>query len=386
MDDRSPRSETSWIARWRRFFGEYTAGLDRKDVRRLFDEEATQAFRTLAGRRGDDVRPTDSFERLMVDVRDVFLGFVFKLSPGRRLLFTVALICPIFGFFDLDIRLSGGNFFVDSSPFWFVTSIAGLTLLLALEMVDRIRVRDELDVARSLQRDLLPQELPPMPGFGVAHSYRTANEIGGDYYGFIPIADGRIAIAIGDASGHGMAAGLLMAIANATLEATIDVDARPQAVIETVNRTLFRTGGNRAFLTLFYGLLDLKTGELEFANAGHCFPLIRRKGGRVEEIGQGSLPLGLRASGDWPTQTTIIYSGDLLVLYSDGIPEARSNSEDFGFDRLQGLLKTPGSAQTVHNRVLDAIDRHLGEQPLRDDLTLVVIDRLPPLPSFSLGE
>ncbi len=380
MDDRSPKGETSWIARSRRFFGEFTAGLDRKEVRRLFDEEATQAFRTLAGRRGDEELPTKSFERLMVEIRDVFLGFVFKLSPGRRLLFTVSLICPILGLFDLDIRLSGGSFFVDSSPFWFIMSISGLTLLLALEMVDRIRVRDELEVARALQRDLLPQDLPPMPGFGVAHSYRTANEIGGDYYGFMPIADGRIAIAIGDASGHGMAAGLLMAIANATLEATIDVDAQPQSVIEAVNRTLFRTGTNRAFLTLFYGLLDLQTGELEFANAGHCFPLLRREDGRVEEIGQGSLPLGLRATGEWPTQTAALEPGDLLVLYSDGIPEAVANGQDFGFERLRGLLRTPGSARTVHDRVLDNLDRHLGDEPLRDDLTLVVIDRLPPLP------
>ena len=90
--------------------------------------------------------------------------------------------------------------------------------LLALELVDRVLVRDELEVARQLQRDLLPSERPDCPGYRIAHSYRTANEIGGDYYDFLPLPDGRLALVIGDASGHGMAAGLLMAIANAALK------------------------------------------------------------------------------------------------------------------------------------------------------------------------
>ena len=379
MDDRSPPSGNH-ITRFRRFLSDYTAGLNRTEVRRLFDEDATQAFRTLAGRRADDELPEDTFERLLVDIRDVFLGFVFKLSPGRRLLFTVSLICPLLGLFDLEVHFRQGNFFLDSSPFWFLTSIAGLTLLLALEMVDRLRVRDELEVARALQRDLLPQGLPDMPGYGVAHSYQTANEIGGDYYGFIPVDHERVAIAVGDASGHGMAAGLLMAIANAALEAAMDVDPRPSSVIESVNRTLFRTGGRRAFMTLFYGILDLNTGELEYTNAGHPFPMMRRENGAVEELGEGSLPLGLRAQGDWTTRSTAILPGDLLLLYSDGIPEACSKIEDFGFDRLKQLLQLPGAARTVHDRVLNAVEQHLDDEPLRDDLTLVVIDRLPPLP------
>lgn len=375
-------SEASTLgARWKRFISQYAAGIDRKEVRRLFDQEATQAFRTLAGPRADEDLSKRGLERFIADLRDVFLGIVLKLSPSRRLLFTVSLLCPLLGLFDLDVRLSQGSLFIDSSPFWFLTSISGLTLLLALELVDRLRVRDELEVARGLQRDLLPQTLPTLAGYRVAHSYQTANEIGGDYYDFLPLPDGRMVVAVGDASGHGMAAGILMAIAHATLRAAIDVDPRPEQVFDSVNRTLYGTGGKRAFMTLFYGVLDPENGELVFANAGHPFPLLRRESGAVEELGRGSMPLGLRASEHWSDQTVVIHPGDRLVLYSDGIPEAQSpDGELFGFERLRRIVGEPGNADTMHERVRSALRTHTAAHDLKDDLTLVVLDRLPPLP------
>ena len=253
-----------------------------------------------------------------------------------------------------------------------------------LELVDRLRVRDELEVARSLQRDLLPRELPPMPGYLVAHSYETANEIGGDYYDFIALGDGRIAVAVGDASGHGMAAGLLMAVANATLKGAIDLDPSPPTVIDAVNRSLLGAGGRRAFMTLIYGVLELTTGELEMVIAGHPFPLIRRRNGTVEEVGAGSLPLGLRPGGERPTVRIRLEVGELLVLYSDGIPEAdRADGVDFGFDHLRRIVCRPGSASAVHDAVRRELQKHMGDQSPRDDHTLVVIERLPPLPGTS---
>ncbi len=362
-----------------RFGKEFTSGLSRREVARLFDEEARSAVSTLSDDKPEKTEEAGGFKRLVRQVWGFFTGFALKLSPARRLLFAVCLLCPLLGLLDFDARINSYRISIDFSPFWFLVSIAGLTLLLALELVDRLRVRDELEVARSLQRDLLPKHAPELAGYRLAHSYRTANEIGGDYYDFLPLPDGRMVLAVGDASGHGISAGLVMAIANATLKTAIDLDPSPPAVLELLDRVLFRTGGRRAFMTLFYGVLDPATGELEYAGAGHCYPLLRRRGGTIEELGEGSMPLGLKTGGSYLCRRTVIEPGDLLVLYSDGIPEAAGddNGDTFGFDRLKGLLAQPESPQQIHDRILRAVDRHLGELPINDDLTLVVLDRAP---------
>ena len=250
--------------------------------------------------------------------------------------------------------------------------------LLALELVDRIRVRDELQVARELQGDLLPRSVPDLPGFHISHSYRTANEVGGDYYDFSLLEDGRLALMVGDASGHGMAAGLLMAIANATLGLAIDLDPSPPAVMRLLNRTLCRTGGTRAFMSIFYALLDPASGALEYASAGHPFPLLRRYDGTIEELGQGGLPLGVRRDLAFSSSDVRLEPGDVLVLYSDGLPEGvDAHSQTFGYEQLHQLVALPGTPQAIHERILRAFDAHRGEQPLEDDFSLVVLGRDP---------
>ncbi|MEM7351101.1 MAG: PP2C family protein-serine/threonine phosphatase [Acidobacteriota bacterium] len=364
-----------------RFGKEFTAGINRQEVARLFDQEARGAYQVLTEDAPTKEEEADDLSRFMRQAKGFFVGFALKLSPGRRLLFAFCLLCPLLGLFDLDASIGPYRVFVDFSPFWFLTSIAGLTLLLALELVDRLRVRDELDVARELQSELLPRSEPDLPGYRIAHSYRTANEIGGDYYDFLPLPDGRIVLTVGDASGHGISAGLVMAIANATLKTALDVDPRPQAVLSQLNRTLYRTGGRRAFMTLFYSVLDPATGDLEFACAGHPFPMLRRGDGTIEELGTGALPLGIHKNSTFATGETTLEHGDLLVLYSDGIPEAAGgpHGDTFGFDRLMGLLVHPESPKIIHDRILRAVRQHLGDQTLDDDLTLVVLDRAPAL-------
>ncbi len=276
------------------------------------------------------------------------------------------------------MQFSGGRFSIslEFSPLFFLSSIAGLILVLTMELVDRIRVRDELEVARELQRDLLPDRVPEVAGYHVAHSYRTANTIGGDYYDLLPTPDGRVAVVVGDASGHGIAAGLLMAIANATLKTALDLDPSPCAVMALLNRALYRTGDRRAFMTLFYSVLDPATGELEYACAGHPYPMLRRAGGAVEELGTGQLPLGMRPELDVESASTRLEDGDLLMLFSDGLPEAVGRGgEAFGFERLRHLLTNVGSPQVIHDRVLMAFDQHRAGEALNDDFTLVVLTR-----------
>ncbi|MCZ6506873.1 MAG: SpoIIE family protein phosphatase [Acidobacteria bacterium] len=358
-----------------RFVRDYTAGLRAHDVRRLFDREAGQAYDVLARDQAGEPEPEDGFHRFWYRVKVVFLGLSYKLTPARRLLFAGSMVFFLIGLLDIDLW-RGSAFRFSLSWLWFFLSVATLVFLLALELVDRIRVRDELEVARELQSDLLPRSIPDLKGYRIAHAYRTANEVGGDYYDISLLPDGRLAVLVGDASGHGMAAGLLMAIANATLKMAMDLDPEPAKVLSLLNLSLCRTGGKRAFMSLFYALLEPQSGFLTYCCAGHPFPYLRRAGGEIEELGTGGLPLGLRRDLEFSAQTTRIEPAELLVLFSDGIPEGVNRAGDsFGYDRLRDLVASGGSPRALHERILLAFDEYLEDEPLRDDFSLVVLGR-----------
>ena len=368
------------VTQARQFVREYTHGLNVRDLRRMFDEDATHAYKVLVRDYDPKLEPAESKRRFLYRAKVVFLGLSYKLSPARRLLFLAALLFAVLGLAntpDFDFRTPVTYVYVESAPLWFLLSIGSLLWLLIIELVDRVRVRDELEVARKLQSDLLPESSPDVEPYQFAHSYRTANEVGGDYYDFQRLPDGRLALLIGDASGHGIAAGLLMAIANATLKTALDLDPEPRAVATLLNGALYRTGDRRAFMTLFYGLLEPETGHLQSVCAGPPFPLLRRAGGEIEELGEGTLPLGLRKTVQVSTKTVTIDPGDVLVLFTDGLPEAVNgpNGDSFGFARIRDLLGATGPPQAIHDRILLAFDGHVGPEPLTDDLTLVVMSR-----------
>lgn len=369
------------VTQARQFVREYTHGLNVRDLRRMFDEDATHAYKVLIRDYDPELEPVESKRRFLYRAKVVFLGLSYKLSPARRLLFLAALFFAVLGLAntpDIDFGTPVTHIHLEFSPLWFLLSIGALLWLLVIELVDRVRVRDELEVARKLQSDLLPESSPDIAPYQFAHSYRTANEVGGDYYDFQRLPDGRLALLIGDASGHGIAAGLLMAIANATLKTALDLDPEPSAVAALLNGALYRTGDRRAFMTLFYGLLEPETGHLQYVCAGHPFPLLRRAGGEIEELGEGTLPLGLRKSVELSTRAVTIEPGDLLVLFTDGLPEAVNgpDGDSFGFARVRDLLAGPGPPQAIHDRILLAFDGHIGPEPLTDDLTLVVMSRM----------
>jgi serine phosphatase RsbU (regulator of sigma subunit) len=359
-------------------FRDYTAGVGSRDFQRMFRRDAPEAYAVLTRTQErvpeDATGPRAHFRRLRI----FLLGLSYTLSPPRRILFGLALFLALFDTCVLEISARDGfrEVGLDITPTTF--AVVALVFLLALELVDRVRVRDELEVARDLQHQLLPAAGPELPGWRFAASYRTANEIGGDYYDFLRLPDGRLVLAAADASGHGMAAGLLMVIAHTTLRLAAEQDPRPEAAVALLNKALCGTGGRRAFLTLFYGVLDPATGRLDFVCAGHPFPLLRRRSGAVEELGTGSLPLGLRRDLALRPEATTLEPGDLLLLYSDGLPEGvrPATGEAFGFERLRQLLGAAGGAQEVHDRIVSAFDAFLAGEDRQDDISLVVVERV----------
>ena len=337
---------------------------ERIPMRRLpkhWGRDWKRAYSILTTEGAGEAPPKGWWARL----RALYRGVKAKLTPARRALFVLCLILALLG---ADKEQDGP---------WHLVAFAGIVFLLLVELADRTRTRDEMEVARQLQRDLLPKEAPELPGYEFAFSYRAANTIGGDYYHFVPLPDGRIVLLIGDASGHGMAAGLLMAISDTTIHIGLEKDPSPLAVAALVNAALVRTGGTRAFMTLFIGFLRPDSGELTYVSAGHPFPLLRRADGTVVRLGKGSFPLGLREAIDLESEAVEIAVGDLLVLYTDGVPEAvDADGESFGYERLQHQVEPGGSAGAVHDRLLGEVSHFEGGEAPMDDRSLVVIHRV----------
>lgn len=361
---------------WRR----YTAGVEPKGLRSLVDRDAPRVYSVLMRDRERPKQLRGTARNFFVDARLLFESISEKLPPARRLIFGLSLLFALLALVRIELVTLPGIF---AGPRLFMLlAVGGLLFLLAVELVDRVLVRDELEVARQLQNDLLPKSPPLVPGWLVAHSWRTANDIGGDYHRFEPLADGRWAIVVADASGHGMAAGLLMAITDTALRIALELDPAPDAVATLLHRALLRTGDRRAFVTLFYGLLHPASGEIEFVSAGHPSPIVRRANGSLEEPAQGALPLGMRTESRPFRGALRLAPGDLMVIATDGLFEALDVHERaFGWERLRQEVSRPGGgAQGVHDRLREAVERHAGEAPASDDRTLVVLERLAATP------
>lgn len=358
----------------RGFFREYTEGVKPGEIRRELRRDASQAYDVLSREHGGEAEPSSRPGRLWFRMRIVFLGLSAKLTPPRRVLFAGCVLLAVVGFVQGDADAQKGQILL-------LAAFVGIVFLLAIELSERILVRDELEVARQLQADLMPAEGPALAGWEAAHSYRIANTIGGDYYDFLPLEDGRLVLISADASGHGIAAGLLMAIANATLRVSLDGEPEPVSVCRMMNRALYGTGGPRAFMTAFIGVLEPGSGRLEYTCAGHPYPLVARPDGRTLELGRGALPLGIRGKVELEADVVTLAPGDTLVMYSDGIPESvDAAGRAFGFDRVRTEVSRGGSATAVHNRLLASLDEFTAGEPPADDRSLVVLRRLPEPP------
>ncbi len=356
---------------------DYAGGVKPRDLPKLWRRDWQRAYGIITHDHPDEVEPEGWLRRWWYRSKTLFIEFTSRLSPPRRLLFALCLLLALLGLQTDTIEVGGETIETWQHPILLFISVLGLVFLLVLELADRVQVRDELEVARQLQRDLLPRQAPAIEGYSFAFSYRSANTVGGDYYEFLPLADGRVALAVGDASGHGIAAAMLMAITNATLKLAVDTDPGPLAVAEMINKALVGTGGPRAFLTLFYALLEPASGRLEYVCAGHPFPLLRRRDGQIRKLGSGAFPLGLRPRLDLETGSDEIRAGDLLLLHTDGIPEAvNEEGEAFGFDRLQRSFEHAGTPQEVHDRIVAEIEQFEDRGEHDDDQSLVVIGRL----------
>ena len=244
-------------------------------------------------------------------------------------------------------------------------------------IVERERVKAEIDAANRIQAALLPMESPELAGATVASHYRAATEIGGDYFDFLPQPDGKIGIAFGDVSGHGLTSGIVMAMAKAALLVQLNNDASPRTVMNVLNDIVIRTAPRRILMTFFFGLLDPRGQVLRFSSAGHLDPYVYRANeGRLEALSSWGFPLGVRRRDAFREHSVAFSAGDRLVLYSDGLIEALDDDgEPFGFDRFERTIVESGhlSADGMKKNLLAAVKKFTHNRPPEDDQTLVVV-------------
>ena len=244
-------------------------------------------------------------------------------------------------------------------------------------IVERERVKAEIDAANRIQAALLPPKDPQFDGAQVASHYAAATEIGGDYFDFLELPGNRLGLAFGDVAGHGLTSGIVMAMAKSALLVQASHDPSPCAVMDALNDIVLKTAPKRMLMTFFFGSLDLSTGELEFCSAGHLDPyVVRRGGGAPEPLSAWGFPLGVRRRHPFVLHQAQLEPGDRLVLYSDGLIEAiDDDGEPFGFTRFEELLARHGtrSPEELRKEILGSVKRFTRSRPPEDDQTLVIL-------------
>lgn len=295
---------------------------------------------------------------LSVDERHVF-GLIYADSPTNEVTFTSE---------HLDILTTLAS----------VASIRVENASLLEERMNRERMERELELATEIQQRFQPSGPPLVEGYEFQGISFSCYEIGGDYYDFIERGDGKVLVALGDVSGKGTAAALLMSSLHAAIHAQIAAKSTLDETVVAVNEYLAENTPANRFVTLFIGELDPAVGQFRFINAGHNPPLLGRADGTVEQLDSGGLPLGIMPFSEYEAGTVSLGTGDVLVIYSDGVSEANNLAEEeFGLDRLTEVIKAnvARSASAIRDKVESALSAFTGTAAPNDDITLVIVKR-----------
>ena len=246
---------------------------------------------------------------------------------------------------------------------------------LQAEVVHKRRMDDDLALARQVMRDLLPNNAPDLPGFDIAGTHTNSHAVGGDYFEFTPLGDDRWGVVIADVVGKGIAAALLVSAIRASMASLVGHELAVRAIMRRANRFFHESVEEGKYVTLFYGVLDIRHRRLLYCNAGHVPPVLLRAGGGVELLEDGGVPLGLFASPRYVDGYATLEAGDLLALYTDGVVEAMDPEEqEYGLDRFVALLASvrDDGASEICSTVMRDVRQHLAGGHA-DDCSLVVM-------------
>jgi len=248
------------------------------------------------------------------------------------------------------------------------------------EIRERERIEQELRVARRIQQAALPKEAPHLEGWQITPFYQPAREVGGDFYEFFALDDGRVGFAVGDATGKGVPAAFVMSATCALLGGVATASgSSPGEVLSRVNEAMLTRIPPSTFVTCFYAILEPESGRLSYANAGHDLPYLRRRGGDAEELRARGMPLGLLPGMNYEENEIVFDAGEGVIFYSDGLVEAHDpKGEMFGSPRLQALIAEHGEERSLGDFLMEDLYSFVGEGwEQEDDITLLTLRRSP---------
>jgi len=241
------------------------------------------------------------------------------------------------------------------------------------------RIEEELNVARSIQQNLLPRSLPTQGWFRAAGSSVASHQVGGDYFDVVPAEESCWAVVVADVSGKGVSSALLASLLQGALLTTSPDPARLEARLRRLNRYLNERTLGEKYATIFYGILDTR-GSLIYINAGQCSPIHVSRDGSYAYMDATSMPVGLLEDAEFRVETKQLQPGDRLVIYSDGVTEAANPAgEFFGKKRLREIVVAHSAANcaTLHDAILEAVTAFIATAPQADDITLLVVEYCP---------
>lgn len=358
----------------------FTKGVTREELRNLFERDAREAFRFYA--RAVDFAAVEHmpwYKRYPAIAWKIFVALAYKLSPARRIFFAAATLAFILGWIQQFIFLSqAADVPHGSGALWLFVSFAILFLLLFIELRDKLDLKGDLEIAREIQFGLVPPGPYQKNGTSIYCYMMPANTVGGDYYDIIELQNDRLAILVGDVSGKGMPAALLMALLQGSVRTLLTAGYRGAELMAKLNVYLCSNIPENRLVTLFYGEFDTVTGGLLYINAGHNPPLLLRKNQSPERLAATSLVLGIDPGTGFESKTTQINLGERLLLYTDGVSEAFNlREEEYGEARVSAFLQTHAAvpaSELIQELVSDVL-KFCGAARLTDDMTLMTIAR-----------
>ena len=368
--------------RLRNFWRRVTEGLEISQLWSQFETETRASYRLyskdVAAKTPEGL--TNRGRRIHV-VKEFFWAVFEKLSPARRVLLLLALILLVIPHGGFEYSGEAGKVYAVEFDLHFWAALL-LLLLLILEIADRVVMKRDLQIAREIQTWLLPGAPPRIPGLAIAYSTRPANTVAGDYYDVFPRPgktneENRVVLAVADVAGKSIPAAILMATFQASLKTLSTAQVPLPELAANMNRyACTNSQGGLRFTTAFLSEYDPVHRTLDYINAGHNNPILRRVSGQIERLDVGGLPFGIRPELTYPSARVTLSPGDWLIIFTDGLVEAENaRQEEYGEARLLATLDAgkSGEPSDMLNRLMADVDLFVGNTPQHDDVTCMLL-------------